>query len=173
MRRLAGALLLAAALGQCADGPTIDLTLKDAGGRKLRLRDLRGQVVLLNFWATWCGPCNAEMPALVDLEKQYAGRGVVFIGASLDDQKSTAGIPAFVSRYRIDFPIWYGATLDDLDRLKMGNAVPATAFLDGEGRVVARILGQARPEEIKERLDWLTGDRSGPAPPALVKHLDQ
>src|ERR1035437_3943796 len=132
-----------------------------------------GKVVLLNFWATWCGPCNAEMPLLVDLEKQYADRGVAFIGASLDDEKSTPKIPAFVSRYKIDFPIWYGATLDDLDRLKMGNAVPATAFLDAEGHLVARILGQARPEEVRERLDWLTGDRSGPAPLALVKHLEK
>ena len=132
-----------------------------------------GKVVLLNFWATWCGPCNAEMPALVDLEKQYADRGVAFIGASLDDEKSTPKIPAFVSRYKIDFPIWYGATLDDLDRLKMGNAVPATAFLDAEGHLVARIFGQARPEEVRERLDWLAGDRSGPAPLALVKHLQK
>ena len=58
------------------------------------------------------------------------------------------------------FPVWYGATADDLDKLKLGNAAPATAFLDAEGRVVARILGQARPEEVKERLDWLTGDQS-------------
>src|ERR1017187_2394764 len=173
MRRLAGVVLLASALGLCADAPTTDLALKDAGRRKVRLRDLRGKVVLLNFWATWCGPCNAEMPALVDLEKQYADRGVAFIGASLDDEKSTPKIPAFVSRYKIDFPIWYGATLDDLDRLKMNNAVPATAFLDAEGPLVARIFGQARPEEVRERLDWLAGDRSGPAPLALVKHLQK
>ena len=172
MRRLAGLFLLAAALGLSADTPATDLALKDAAGRKVRLRDLRGKVVLLNFWATWCGPCNAEMPALVDIEKEYGGR-VAFIGASLDDAKSAAKIPAFLSRYKIEFPIWYGATVDDLDHLKMGNAVPSTAFLDGEGRVVARILGQARPEEVRERLDWLTGDRSGPPPPALVKHLEK
>ena len=170
MRRVAGVLLLASALGLCADAPATDLALKDSSGRKVRLRDLRGKPVLLNFWATWCGPCNAEMPALIDLEKQYAGR-VAFIGASLDDNKTVAKIPAFLAKYQIDFPVWYGATLDDLDRLKMGNAVPDTAFLDAEGRLVARILGQARPEELKERLDWLTGDRSAPSPPALVKHL--
>jgi len=172
MRRLAGVAVLTSALGLCAGAPTTDLALKDAAGRKVRLRDLRGKVVLLNFWATWCGPCQAEMPALADIEKQYGGR-VTIIGASLDDQKSVAKIPAFVSQYKIEFPIWYGATLDDLDRLKMGNAVPATAFLDAEGQLVARILGQARPEEVKERLDWLTGDRSGPAPAALVKHLEK
>jgi thiol-disulfide isomerase/thioredoxin len=88
MRRLAGVVLLASALGLCADAPTTDLALKDAGGRKVRLRDLRGKVVLLNFWATWCGPCNAEMPALVDLEKQSP------IGASLSSApRSTTRSP--------------------------------------------------------------------------------
>lgn len=171
--RLTGAVLLAAALAQGADAPKVDLALKDAHGQKVRLRELRGKVVVLNFWATWCGPCNAEMPMLVDLEKQYAGRGVAFIGASLDDARTRDRIPAFLSEHKIGFPVWYGATADDLDALKLGNVVPSTAFLDAEGRVVARILGQARPEEVKERLDWLVGDRTGPPPVAMVKHLEK
>ena len=146
--------------------------MKDAAGQKVRLRDLRGKPVVLNFWATWCVPCNAEMPMLVDMEKQYAARGVVFIGASLDDAKTKTRIPVFLSEHGVGFPVWYGATADDLDQLKLGEAVPATAFLDAEGRIVARILGQARPEEVKERLDWLTGGQSTPAPPPLVKHLE-
>jgi thiol-disulfide isomerase/thioredoxin len=162
---------LASALALCAGVPRADLTLRDANGRKVRLRDLRGKPVVLNFWATWCGPCNAEMPMLVDLEKQYAARGVLFVGASLDDARTKARIPAFVAEHQIAFPVWYGAGGDDLDKLKLGGAVPATAFLDAEGHVVARILGQARPEEVKERLDWLTGDQSTPPPPPLVKHL--
>jgi hypothetical protein len=111
------------------------------------------------------------MPMLVDLEKQYAARGVQFVGASLDDAKTRAKIPAFVAGHKVSFAVWYGAGGDDLDKLKLGDAVPATAFLDAEGRIVARILGQARPEEVKERLDWLTGDQSGPAPEPVVKHL--
>jgi thiol-disulfide isomerase/thioredoxin len=160
------------ALALCADAARADLTLKDAAGQKVRLRDLRGKPVVLNFWATWCGPCNAEMPMLVDMEQQYAGR-VVFIAASLDDAKTNGKIPAFLESYKVRFPVWYGATADDLDQLKLGGAVPATVFLDAEGRIVSRILGQARPEEVKERLDWLTGDKSVPAPPPLVKHLDE
>ena len=54
----------------------------------------------------------------------------------------------------------------------MGMAVPATAFLDQEGHILARVMGQLRKEEVKERLDWLTGNRTGPAPQALVKHLE-
>ena len=171
--RLLGLVLLASGLAHSADAPRFDLTLKDASGQKVRLRDLRGKVVVLNFWATWCGPCNAEMPMLVDMEKQYAGRGVVFIGASLDDAKSKGRIPAFLSEHRIAFPVWYSATADDMDQLKMGEVVPATAFLDTEGHIVARIMGQARPEEVTERLDWLTGGKAGPAPPAVVKHLEK
>jgi len=171
--RLLGLVLLASALAPAADAPQADLTLKDAGGQKVRLRDLRGKVVVLNFWATWCGPCNAEMPMLVEMEKQYAGRGVVFIGASLDDAKSKGKIPAFLSEHKIGFSVWYSATAEDMDQLKMGDAVPATAFLDAEGHIVARIMGQARPEEVTERLDWLTGGKAGPAPPAVVKHLEK
>jgi hypothetical protein len=59
----------------------------------------------------------------------------------------------------------------DLDDLKLGPVVPATAFVDREGRIVARVMGQISRDELKERLDWLTGDQRGPAPQALVQHL--
>jgi thiol-disulfide isomerase/thioredoxin len=158
--------------GAPKEAPKADLTLKDASGQKVRLRDLRGKVVVLNFWATWCVPCRAEMPLLVESERDYGSRGVVFVGASLDDDESKAQVPAFTAMHKVDFPIWYGATGDDLAKLELGEAVPATAFLDQEGHIVARVLGQLRKEDLQERLDWLTGDRKGPAPQALVKHLE-
>jgi thiol-disulfide isomerase/thioredoxin len=167
--RLAVLAALAALLIYAA--PKADLTLKDANGEKVRLSDLRGKPVVLNFWATWCAPCNAEMPMLVEMEKQYSTRGVVFIAASLDDAKTQSRIPAFVSQHAIAFTVWYGATADDLDHLKLGGAVPATAFLDAEGHIVARILGQARADEVKQRLDWLTGEKSAAPPEPLLKHL--
>ena len=67
--------------------------------------------------------------------------------------------------------IWYGGP-EHLDRLRLGEAIPATAFLDADGHVVARILGEIRQEELRERLEWLSGDRSGAAPAELVTHLD-
>ena len=165
--------LLAAALALCADAPKADLTLKNAGGEKVRLRDLRGKPVVLNFWATWCVPCAAEMPMLVEMEKEYSARGVVFVGASLDEAKTKAKIPAFLSEHKVTFAVWYGATADDLDQLKLGGSVPDTALLDADGHIIFRILGQARLEEVKERLEWLTGDKSKPAPQAVVKHLEE
>jgi len=153
--------------------PKAELTLKDAAGKKVSLRDYRGKIVVVNFWATWCGPCNDEMPMIVEMEKEYRSRGVVFLAASLDDSKTKSRIPDFLSKYKVEFPVWYGATGDDLDKLGLGEAVPDTIFIDQEGGITARVLGQMRREELKERLDWLTGDRSGPAPQVIVKHLDK
>ena len=96
--RLAALTALLAALALCADAPKADLALHDASGQKVRLRDLRGKPVVLNFWATWCGPCNAEMPMLVEMEKQYAARGVLFIGASLDEAKTQDAHPGISVR---------------------------------------------------------------------------
>ena len=149
----------------------VDLPLKDMNGQKVHLRDYRGKVVVLNFWATWCVPCREEMPMFVAMEKEYAPRGVVFVAASLDDRETRPKIPDFIAKFNIGFRVLTGASTMDLDDLKLGQGLPATAFLDREGRIIARILGQARPGEVKERLEWLTGDKSGPTPEALVKHL--
>ncbi len=155
------------------DSSKAELSLKDLNGKRARLRDYQGKIVVLNFWATWCVPCNTEMPMLVEAEKKYASRGVVFIGASLDDDKTKGLVPAFLQKYNVAFSIWMGASGDDLDRLKMGPAVPATAFLDQEGHIVARVEGQLHPGELEERLDWLLGGKTGTAPQALVIHLDK
>src|SRR5262245_17329579 len=152
------------------DPPKAELVLKDMAGKTIRLSDQRGKIVVLNFWATWCGPCKAEIPMLVDAAKKYGPQGVVFIAASLDEPKTRSRIPDFVAAHGMTFPVWVGVGAEDLDRLAMGPAVPATAFLDAEGHIVARVWGQLREEEICERLDWLLGPRTGPAPPSLVKH---
>ena len=109
---------------------------------------------------------------LVEAEKEYASRGVVFIAASLDDRQTKPKIPEFLEQFKISFPVWLGASTMDLEDLKLGEALPATAFLDREGRIVARVLGQVPKNELYERLDWLTGDRKGKAPNPLVRHAD-
>ena len=157
--------------GISMDPPRAVLVLKDASGERVRLSDYRGKIVVLNFWATWCAPCRDEIPYFVELEKEYRSRGVVFIGASLDDERTSRQIPDYLARYGVKYPVWYGAGRGDLDRLGFDQAVPATAFLDQEGRVGARGLGEIRRREIKDRLDWLLGDWTGPAPQALVNHL--
>jgi thiol-disulfide isomerase/thioredoxin len=149
-----------------------DLTLSGMDGRKVHLRDLRGKAVVLNLWATWCLPCREEMPMMVEAEKVWSRKGVVFVGASLDDGKTKKNIPEFLRQFNIAFPIWTGATPDDLARLHLGEAVPDTAFVDADGIIFARVRGEIRRPELDERLEWVTGDRTRPAPQPLVVHLD-
>jgi len=125
------ALLSAAAISFAADakkeGPT-DITLTGMDGRKVHLHDYAGKPVVINMWATWCLPCKDEMPMMVEAEKAYGPKGIIFIGASLDDNKTKKNIPAFLTQYQITFPIWTGATTDDLAKLHLGEAVPDTVF---------------------------------------------
>jgi thiol-disulfide isomerase/thioredoxin len=167
---MAMALLAILSASPNGDSP-VDLSLKDVNGKRVRLREYRGKIVVLNFWATWCGPCREEMPMLVAAEREYRDRGIVFIGASLDERDTQAQVPAFLAKYAIGFPVWMGATGDDMARLQMGEMAPATAFVDENGHIVARILGEMRPGEIKERLNWLMNGQKGPAPERLVQHL--
>ena len=150
-----------------------ELNLVDLEGRKVHLKDLRGKIVVLNFWATWCCPCKDEMPMFVEIEKAWTPKGVVFLGASLDDKKTSKNIPEFVKKYQIDFPVWTGATADDLDKLGMGEAVPDTAFLNEDGIVLLRVQGEITKAELLERLEWITSDRKGTAPQALLRNLPE
>ena len=153
------------------DSRSVSLPFKDMGGKKVKLSDLRGKPVLVNFWATWCVPCRAEMPLLVQAEREYGPRGISFVAVSLDDRETRSKIPGFVGEFKIDFPVWTGASTMDLDDLKLGQSLPATIFLNRDGRIVARILGQAKKDELYERLNWLAENPSGrEAPRADVRH---
>jgi len=171
MLRIAFALFLIGAILYAADKKPSDLTLRDLSGKKVQLRNYRGKIVVLNFWATSCGPCREEMPMLVEAAKTWAAKGVTFIAVSLDDDKTKNEIAAFIDRYHVEFPVWTGASSDDLDKLRMGEGIPDTAFLDENGIVFSRVLGEIRRPELDERLAWLTGDRKSAPPSALVRHM--
>ena len=115
-------------------------------------------------------PVLRKCPTLVEAEREYRSRGVVFIGASLDGRKTRRNVPEFVKTYQISFPIWVGATGDDLAALDMGVVVPSTAFTDSDGRIAARVQGAIHREELKERLEGLLGERSTAAPQLLLRH---
>jgi thiol-disulfide isomerase/thioredoxin len=169
---IVGSLLLPLA-GISQHSPGVELVLKSIDGQRIRLKDYRGNILLVNFWATWCAPCNAELPLLVKEKENYRSRGVVFIAASVDNAKARNQVRAFVSQKQVPLLVCLGATGDDLDRFEMERAVPSTAFLDLQGHIVFRIIGPMREEELRERLDWLIGARTCPPPAALVKHLGE
>jgi thiol-disulfide isomerase/thioredoxin len=173
MRKLfyttAAVLICAAAFAAAPrKGAPVELNVAGLDGKQVHLKDLRGKIVVLNFWATWCGPCKHEMPMFVETEKAWAPKGVVFIGASIDDKKGQKDIPAFVKKYSIAFPIWTGAGSGDVERLGLGDAVPDTAFLNRDGVIVYRVQGEIDKPALLERLNWLTGNRSGPEPKPLL-----
>ena len=148
------------------------LVLQGLSGDRQSLENYRGRIVILNFWATWCVPCREEMPIFVRAREDYQARGVEIIAASADDANTRDQIEPFIEEYGIKFPIWLGATAKDMKRLGLGTALPATALIDRDGRIVARLLGLVEERELIERIDWLLGDRAAPPPPPLVDHLE-
>lgn len=140
-----------AALAAPAPKPA-ELDLTDLAGKPVHLRDYRGKTVVVNFWATWCGPCKAEMPMIVAAEKKFRSQGIVFIAASLDDEQDQKGIPAFVEKNHITFPVWKGVRDSDVERLDLGEAIPATLFIGKDGLVYSRVKGELKNDDLEKRL---------------------
>lgn len=124
-----------------------------------KLNALRGRVVVLNFWATYCGPCVKEVPDLVAIQKQYAGLGVQVVGASLDTPDEQREVRKFIADKRINFPVWLGATHEDLARFGLGPAIPSTVVIGPDGKIVSVFRAPINRTDIKRRLDALTSSR--------------
>lgn len=146
-----------------------NLDLKDLNGHSQKLAALRGQVVVLNFWATWCGPCQEELPRLSKLAASYSGKNVHFVAVSIDEPKDRAKIQPTLARENVSLETWIGASTDTLAGFGLGDIVPGTAILDEHGEIIARIMGEAHDEDVQSAVDWLLGGRSGPAPAAITK----
>ena len=135
-RSLLGLVLLAAARAASATvAPRTqapDFTLRQIDGPNLRLGEQRGRVVMVNFWATWCGPCRVELPHLSRLHEKYRASGFVLLGVNIDEDPNAA--KALAGKLGLKFPV-----LLDTDRRVVGaydlNAMPATVLIDKDGRV--------------------------------------
>jgi thiol-disulfide isomerase/thioredoxin len=136
-------------------GSTVDLTLKDLQGAEQRLSALKGRIVVLNFWATYCAPCRKEMPDLAAIQNEYAALGVQVIGASADALEERAKVLQFVKETRVNFPVWMGATTADMMRFGLGAALPGTVIIGKDGRVAKVISGIVNQAELKTQIDAL------------------
>jgi thiol-disulfide isomerase/thioredoxin len=146
-----------------------DPAFKAIDGQARRLSALRGQILVVNFWATWCGPCQEELPRLSQLAESYAGKPVRFVLISIDEPRDRTKIPAVLARLHVSLESWDDADTGTMDRFGLGDIVPGTAILDDKGEVIARIMGEARDDDIRKPVDWLLGEKTGPAPPAMTK----
>ena len=128
--------------------PAPDFTLKDLGGRAVKFADLRGKVVVLNFWATWCPPCVREMPALDRFHREFSPRGWQVLGLAADKAEP---VREFLARTPVGYPIGLaGFGGIELSR-KLGNlsgGLPFTVLFDAAGRVAHRHSGETRFEQL-------------------------
>ena len=132
-----------------------DFTLKDAEGQSVKLSDYRGKVVLLNFWATWCGPCQLEIPWFIDFQKQYKSQGLEVIGVSMDDD-GWAAIKPFVASHKVNYRILLGN--DSVTQLYGGiDSLPTTFLIDRSGRIAKVHVGLAGRNEYLDEIKSLLG----------------
>ena len=135
-------------------GEPVDISGTTLGGDALALDDLRGDVVVINVWGSWCAPCRAEAPILGQASRAYADEGVSFVGINVRDNEAAA--LAFERRYDIPYPSiadYDGRTLLSVNDYVPMSAVPVTLVLDREGRVAARALGELRKATLTALLD--------------------
>lgn len=130
-------------------------SLTDADGKPATLASFKGQKVVVNFWASWCGPCVQEMPELVALSHEYRQKGIRFIGIGVD---SGQNVKNFLEKVKVDYPVFVsGYAGADLAR-NFGNtagALPFTVVIDEHGKIRETKLGQIQPAELKKTLNAL------------------
>jgi peroxiredoxin len=135
--------------------PAPEFSLQDADGRTVQLSDYRGKVVLLNFWATWCGPCKVEIPWFVEFERKHKDRGFAVVGVSMDEDGWQAVKP-FVSELGINYRILLGS--DSIAQLYGGvDSLPTTFVIDREGRIAAVHIGLVSKRSYEKDIDEILG----------------
>ena len=140
------------------NGAAPDFTLQSLDGKTVRLSDFRGKPVVLNFWATWCGPCKIEMPWFVDFQKQYKQAGVQFLGVAMDDA-STKDIAEFAESMKVNYPILIG-------KETVGDAyggvqfLPETFYIDRNGKVIDKAFGLKGRGEIEDDIKKILAQNS-------------
>ncbi|MBU8917308.1 TlpA family protein disulfide reductase [Bacillus sp. FJAT-29953] len=132
------------------NGPAIgakapDFELKTLAGETVKISDLKGKKVMLNFWATWCPPCKAEMPDMEQLHKE-AGDDITILAVNIDPQLDVQG---FVNEYKITFPILLDAE-DAVNEKYQVLSIPSTYFIDSKGVIQNKFVGSMKLEEMKE-----------------------
>lgn len=144
----ATALMIGAAVAtaEAGDMSAPAFTVKTVEGKTLKLSDLRNKPVILDFWATWCGPCRASMPDLNDMQARYASKGLTVIGMSVDET-GPAPVKRFAAQLGTRFTIAM-ANDEVLDAYGPIRSIPTTFFINRKGEIVRRVIGRIDPETM-------------------------
>jgi peroxiredoxin len=135
---LAFAIITTGSLTIASNQAAPDFTLTDLSGKSISLSDLKGKVIFVNFWATWCGPCRHEIPDFIEFYKENKDKGVVILGVSVD--KSVNKVRDFVDDNGINYPIAM-ATDDMVKDYKPGKFIPTTIIIDSDGMIQEKKVG--------------------------------
>ena len=124
--------------------------LKEVDGRTVKLSDFRGKVVILDFWATWCGPCQMEIPGFVDLQKKNKEQGLAVIGVSLDDG-GPESVKPYLKRLKVNYPVVIGNTKVTGDYGGI-EAIPTTFIINRRGEIVSKHLGYTEEKQFEAEI---------------------
>jgi thiol-disulfide isomerase/thioredoxin len=136
-------------------GQQIDLMLKDLSGVDQNLFALKGRIVVLNFWATYCIPCRKEMPDLAAIQNEFAALGVQVVGVNTDELKDRSKVLQFVKETKINFPIWIGGSTEHMVKFGLGAALPGTVVIGRDGRVAKIISGVVDQVVLRKEIETL------------------
>jgi thiol-disulfide isomerase/thioredoxin len=132
----------------------LSFTVKDMHGQSVRLADYKGKVLLVNFWATWCGPCKTELPGLIALFDEYKDKGLVVLGISADDDAET--LRSFASEWKINYPVLVGRDEQELlDAYGPIFGYPISVIVGRDGAVCGRHVGPATKEQFEREIKAL------------------
>lgn len=145
--------------------PAPDFSLETLDGKTLKLSDLRGKAVVLNFWATWCSPCKAEMPWFVDFQKQYAGEGLQIVGVAMDDSDKK-DIEKFAQQMGVNYPVVLGKE-SLADQYGGVEFLPTTFYIDRSGNIQDRVFGIVDRQETEASMKKVLAS-AAPAPANTV-----
>ena len=135
-----------------------DFTLQDLSGQPLTLSSYRGKVVLLDFWATWCGPCREEIPRFVEMQNQYGGRGLQILGVSMDD--SPEPVREFRQNFKMNYPVVMGnAKTGELYGGILG--LPIAFLIGRDGRISAKHIGATDISVLEREIVSLLRSKAG------------
>lgn len=148
-----------------------NVEFQDTFGHTRNLNSLRGNVTVVSFWATWCGPCKEELPRLLELQKLYAKNRVHFVAVSVDAPEDEPKAVRYLKTRHLNFDSWMGGDRNKLAELSLGVAVPATIVLDRNGEIIGRIKGPAHYEDVGSYVDWALHNRRGPRPAAVIDRV--
>jgi thiol-disulfide isomerase/thioredoxin len=147
-----------------------DFSLESIDGKSMKLSDLRGKAVLLNFWATWCSPCKIEMPWFVELQNQYGADGLQIVGVAMDDA-SKEDIAKFAKDMGVNYPILIGKEAVG-DAYGGVPALPESFFIGRDGKVVDKIIGLKGKSEIEDSIKKALSTQSASSQASAVPQAE-